>query len=50
MLHTEPELEQALLGPRWVIKALAGEVPDHIYNPEVLPKWRERFEGDDLLP
>lgn len=33
-----------------VIKALAGEVPDHIYNPEVLPKWRERFEGDDLLP
>lgn len=33
-----------------VIKALAGEIPDHIYNPEVLPKWRERFEGANLLP
>ncbi|MBL25762.1 MAG: D-glycerate dehydrogenase [Rhodospirillaceae bacterium] len=28
-----------------VLKALAGEVPDHVYNPEVLPRWRERFEG-----
>ncbi len=28
-----------------VLRALRGEVPEHVFNPEVLPRWRERFEG-----
>jgi len=37
----------------WVEKAvyavLRGEVPRHVANEEVLPKWRQRFEGQNLL-
>ncbi len=37
----------------WVTEAvfatLRGEVPKHVANEEVLPKWRERFEGRNLL-
>jgi len=37
----------------WVEKAildiLRGEVPKHVANPDVLPKWRERFEGKALI-
>ncbi len=29
--------------------ALRGEVPRHVVNQEVLPKWRARFEGKSLL-
>ena len=29
-----------------VIKALGGEVPDNVYNKEVIPRWRERFGGN----
>jgi D-3-phosphoglycerate dehydrogenase / 2-oxoglutarate reductase len=48
--NVEPGIRAGLGWARdGVIKALAGEVPDHIYNPEVLPSWRERFEGDNLL-
>lgn len=32
-----------------VITALSGGVPDNVYNKEVIPAWRERFEGKSLL-
>jgi D-3-phosphoglycerate dehydrogenase / 2-oxoglutarate reductase len=47
--NVEPGIRPGLGWARdGVMKALAGEVPDHIYNPEVLPRWRERFEGKKL--
>jgi D-3-phosphoglycerate dehydrogenase len=30
---------------RSVLSALNGDVPDNVFNPEVIPKWRERFGG-----
>jgi lactate dehydrogenase-like 2-hydroxyacid dehydrogenase len=39
------------LGPgiRWatesVLSALRGEVPDNVYNKEVIPRWQRRFGG-----
>ena len=39
------------LGPgiRWatesVLRALGGEVPDNVFNPEVIPRWERRFGG-----
>jgi phosphoglycerate dehydrogenase-like enzyme len=33
-----------------VLKALRGEVPRYVVNPEALPKWRSRFGGSSLLP
>ena len=32
-----------------VIKALKGEIPEHVYNKEVIEKWTERFGGQSLL-
>ena len=32
-----------------VLRALRGEVPEHVFNPEVLPRWRERFEGRSAI-
>jgi phosphoglycerate dehydrogenase-like enzyme len=32
-----------LWGTRSVIAALRGEVPDNVYNKEVIPRWRQRF-------
>ena len=32
-----------------VYSALKGEVPNHVVNVDVLPKWRERFGGKSLL-
>jgi phosphoglycerate dehydrogenase-like enzyme len=36
-------------GVKWatdtVLKVLRGEVPDNVFNAEVLPRWRERFGG-----
>lgn len=32
-----------------VLRALRGQVPEHIFNPEALSRWRERFEGRSLL-
>ena len=36
-------------GTQDVLHALRGEVPEHVFNPEVLPRWRERFEGRALI-
>ena len=30
---------------RSVLKVLKGEVPDNVFNTEVIPRWRERFGG-----
>jgi phosphoglycerate dehydrogenase-like enzyme len=30
---------------RSVLTALAGQVPDNVYNKEVIPRWKERFGG-----
>ena len=30
---------------RSVLTALAGKVPDNVYNREVIPRWKERFGG-----
>jgi phosphoglycerate dehydrogenase-like enzyme len=32
-----------------VVAALRGEVPENVYNPEVIARWRERFGGKNLL-
>jgi phosphoglycerate dehydrogenase-like enzyme len=32
-----------------VLKALRGEVPDHVYNADVIPRWRQRFGGKNLF-
>jgi D-3-phosphoglycerate dehydrogenase / 2-oxoglutarate reductase len=34
---------------RSVLRALRGEVPDNVFNTEVIARWRERFGGNDLL-
>lgn len=36
-------------GTEDVLRALRGEVPEHVFNPEVLPRWRERFEGRSVI-
>ena len=33
---------------RSVLTALSGNVPDNVYNKEVIPRWKERF-GDTSL-
>lgn len=32
-----------------LLKALRGEVPDNVYNKEIIPRWLERFGGKNLL-
>jgi phosphoglycerate dehydrogenase-like enzyme len=32
-----------------VLDALRGEVPEHVYNIEVVPRWLARFGGKDIL-
>lgn len=32
-----------------ILAALSGDVPKHVVNTDVLPKWRARFEGKSLL-
>jgi len=34
---------------RSVLTALAGGVPDNVYNKEVIPRWRERFGAASVL-
>lgn len=40
-------------GIRWatqsVLCALRGEVPDNVYNKEVIPQWQSRFGGKSVL-
>jgi D-3-phosphoglycerate dehydrogenase len=49
--HAASFNEGGELGPgiewatRSVIAALNGEVPDNVYNKEVIPRWKERFGG-----
>jgi phosphoglycerate dehydrogenase-like enzyme len=41
-------------GIRWAteaaLKALKGQVPDNVYNKEVIPKWLNRFGGKGAIP
>ena len=32
-----------------VIQAMKGEVPEHVYNEDVIDRWVERFGGQNLL-
>ncbi len=34
---------------RSIITALKGDVPDNVFNKEVLPRWRERFGGKSVI-
>jgi phosphoglycerate dehydrogenase-like enzyme len=49
--HAASYNEGGELGPgiawatRSVLTALSGNVPDNVYNREVIPRWRERFGG-----
>ena len=40
-------------GYRWatqsVLAALQGEVPDNVFNPEVIERWKQRFAGKRML-
>lgn len=33
-----------------VLSALRGEVPDNVYNKEVIPRWERRFGGQSVWP
>ena len=33
---------------RSVLSAMAGKVPDNVYNREVIPRWKERFGGASI--
>jgi D-3-phosphoglycerate dehydrogenase len=40
------ELRQGVAwATRSVLTALAGKIPDNVYNKEVIPRWKERFGG-----
>jgi D-3-phosphoglycerate dehydrogenase len=39
----------AVWAAQCVEKAIKGEVPYHVINPEVLPRWIQRFGGKNLL-
>jgi phosphoglycerate dehydrogenase-like enzyme len=53
--HAASYNEGAELGPgiawatRSVLTALAGNVPDNVYNRDVIPRWRERFGGVSIV-
>ncbi len=34
---------------RSILSALRGDVPDNVFNKEVVPRWRERFGGESVL-
>ena len=40
-------------GMAWAVQsmltALRGQVPDNVYNKEVIPRWLERFGGASML-
>ena len=39
----------AIWAAQCVEAALKGEVPQNVVNPEVLPRWRQRFGGKGLI-
>jgi len=47
--------KQSSLGPgfEWasdaVLQALAGDLPNNVFNPEVIEKWKQRFGGRSVL-
>ncbi len=49
--HVAAHNHGAGIGPgiQWatedVLRALRGQVPEHVFNRDVIPRWRERFEG-----
>lgn len=53
--HAASYNEGGELGPgiasatRSVLTALAGNVPDNVYNREVIPRWRDRFGGVSII-
>ncbi len=53
--HSASFNEDAQLGPgiewatRSVIAALAGNVPDNVFNREVIPRWKEKFGGASVM-
>jgi len=32
-----------------ILSALRGEIPEHVYNVDVIPQWLERFGGKRLI-
>jgi hypothetical protein len=32
-----------------VLRALRGEVPDNVFNKDVIPRWQQRFGGQDVF-
>jgi len=43
------ELRQGVAwATRSVLTALAGKIPDNVYNREVVPRWKERFGGASI--
>ena len=32
-----------------VLAAVRGEVPEHVYNPEAIAQWRQRFGAEPLI-
>ena len=53
--HTVSDNIGAGLGPgidwasKAILSALGGTIPDNVYNPEVIPRWREHFEDKSLF-
>ena len=53
--HMVSSNQSSGLGPgyKWatnaVLQALAGEVPNNVFNPEVIEKWKERFGSKTVL-
>ena len=43
------ELRQGVAwATRSVLTALAGKIPDNVYNRDVIPRWKERFGGASI--
>ena len=53
--HMVSSNRESGLGPGYIwatdaiLKALNGEVPNNVFNPEVIEKWRARFEGQRAI-
>jgi phosphoglycerate dehydrogenase-like enzyme len=53
--HMVSSNQESGLGPGYdwatnsVLQALAGEVPNNVFNPEVIERWKERFGGTTVI-